>query len=71
MKHETEVGTTDTANAASAANAAGTAGTAVKKLMGDGIADEREVLEVLTRILRREATEDTAVKLRTESRSTD
>lgn len=65
MKHETEVGTTD------AANAAGTAGTAVKKLMGDGIADEREVLEVLTRILRREATEDTAVKLRTESRSTD
>ncbi len=71
MKHETEVSTTDTANAASAANAAGTAGTAVKKLMGDGIADEREVLEVLTRILRREATEDTAVKLRTESRSTD
>ena len=41
------------------------------KLAGDGIADEREVLETLTRILRREATEDTVVKLRTESRSTD
>ena len=35
------------------------------KLAGDGIADEREVLETLTRILRREATEDTVVKLRT------
>lgn len=41
------------------------------KLAGDSIADEREVLETLTRILRREATEDTVVKLRTESRSTD
>ncbi len=42
-----------------------------EKLTGDGVADEREVLETLTRILRRTETEDAAVKLRTETRSTD
>lgn len=42
-----------------------------EKLTGEGIADEREVLEALTRILRRAETEDAIVKLRTETRSTD
>lgn len=41
------------------------------KLTGEGIATEREVLEALTRILRRAETEDAVVKLRTETRSTD
>lgn len=74
MKHETEGSATaaaSTANTANTADTADTADTAAKKLAGDGIADEREVLVTLTRILRREATEDTVVKLRTESRSTD
>lgn len=44
---------------------------AAEKLVGDGISDEREVLEALTRILRREETEDTLLKLRTETRTTD
>lgn len=42
-----------------------------EKLTGEGIANEREVLETLTRILRRAETEDAVVKLRTETRSTD
>ena len=42
-----------------------------EKLAGEGIATEREVLEALTRILRRAETEDAVVKLRTETRSTD
>ena len=71
MKHETEICATAAASTANTADAADTADTAAKKLAGDGIADEREVLVTLTRILRREATEDTVVKLRTESRSTD
>ena len=64
MTNEKKNGSTDAAAKTADAEAAA-------KLTGDSIADEREVLETLTRILRREATEDTAVKLRTESRSTD
>lgn len=64
MTNEKKNGSTDAAAKTADAEAAA-------KLTGDGIADEREVLETLTRILRREATEDTVVKLRTESRSTD
>ena len=64
MTIEKKNGSTDAAAKTADAEAAA-------KLTGDSIADEREVLETLTRILRREATEDTVVKLRTESRSTD
>lgn len=64
MTNEKKNGSTDAAAKTADAEAAA-------KLTGDSIADEREVLETLTRILRREATEDTVVKLRTESRSTD
>ena len=42
-----------------------------EKRTGEGIATEREVLEALTRILRRAETEDAVGKLRTETRSTD
>ena len=61
MTNEKKNGSTDAAAKTADAEAAA-------KLTGDSIADEREVLETLTRILRREATEDT---VRTESRSTD
>lgn len=64
MTNEKKNGSTDAAAKTADAEAAA-------KLTGDSIADEREVLETLTRILRREATEDTVVKLRTDSRSTD
>ena len=69
MKHECK--THAAADTCGACDTCNTGDTAAKKLAGDGIADEREVLETLTRILRREATEDTVVKLRCENRSTD
>lgn len=39
--------------------------------MGKAVANEREILERLSRILRREETEDTVVKLREETRTTE
>lgn len=45
--------------------------THAKELAGAGIADEREVLETLTRILRRAETEDSVQKLRCETRTVD
>ena len=42
-----------------------------KSDMGSAVASEREILERLSRILRREETEDTVVKRREETRTTE
>ena len=41
------------------------------KIQNEGIASEAEVLKALTKILRREETEDTLVKLKDETKTTD